>query len=127
MKSCCSTTDAHWLSREILLYWKRVLKRVDLTSRSMVALVEHGSCFAGFLAEILFACDRSYMMEDEFEGDNRPGRHDHAVGGNFGPLPMANDLTRLETRFSANRPRSSGAGACRRGAGGRGRRANWAW
>jgi benzoyl-CoA-dihydrodiol lyase len=47
--------DDHWLMREILLYWKRVLKRVDLTSRSIVALVEHGSCFAGTLAELLFA------------------------------------------------------------------------
>ena len=53
-------------------YWKRVLKRIDMTSRSLVALVEHGSCFAGVLAEILWAVDRSYMMEDEFEGDNRP-------------------------------------------------------
>ena len=42
--------DSDWLSREILLYWKRLLKRVDLTSRSLVALIENGSCFAGFLA-----------------------------------------------------------------------------
>ena len=50
-----------------------MLKRIDVTSRSHGrALVEHGSCFAGVLAEILFAVDRSYMMEDEFEGDNRP-------------------------------------------------------
>jgi hypothetical protein len=62
----------HWLANEILLYWKRVLKRVDLTSRSLVALVEPGSCFAGVLAELLFAVDRSYMAEGDFEGDNRP-------------------------------------------------------
>ena len=62
----------HWLANEVLQLWKRVLKRVDVTSRSLVALVEHGSCFAGVLAELLFAVDRSYMMEDEFEGDNRP-------------------------------------------------------
>ena len=60
-----------WFAREIQLYWKRVLKRLDLTSRSLVALIENGSCFAGVLAEILFACDRSYMMQGEFEGDNR--------------------------------------------------------
>ncbi|HMO08312.1 MAG TPA: hypothetical protein PKD10_11800, partial [Paracoccaceae bacterium] len=62
----------NWLAREILHYWKRVLKRIDVTSRSLTALVEHGSCFAGVLAEILWAVDRTYMMEGEFEGDNRP-------------------------------------------------------
>ena len=45
----------HWLAREIRAYWKRVLKRVDLTSRSLVALIEPGSCFAGTLAELVFA------------------------------------------------------------------------
>ena len=88
-----------WLAREILLYWKRVLKRVDVTSRSLVALVENGSCFAGFLAELLFAVDRSYMMDGEFEGDNRPVATVTLTEGNFGPYPMANDLTRLQTRF----------------------------
>jgi benzoyl-CoA-dihydrodiol lyase len=88
-----------WLAREILLYWKRVLKRVDLTSRSLVVLVENGSCFAGFLAELLFAADRSYMMEGDFEGDNRPVAAVTLTEGNFGPFPMSNDLTRLETRF----------------------------
>ncbi|RMH15500.1 MAG: benzoyl-CoA-dihydrodiol lyase, partial [Gemmatimonadetes bacterium] len=89
----------HWLANEVLLYWKRVLKRIDVTSRSMAALVEHGSCFAGVLAEILFAVDRSYMMEDEFEGDNRPMAAITLSEANFGPMPMANGLTRLETRF----------------------------
>jgi len=89
----------HWLAKEVLQYWKRVLKRVDVTSRSLVALVEHGSCYAGILAELLFAVDRSYMMEDEFEGDNRPIASVTLTEANFGPFPMANDLTRLETRF----------------------------
>ncbi len=89
----------HWLANEILLYWKRVLKRIDMTSRSLVALVEPGSCFAGFLAEILFAVDRSYMAEGDFEGDNRPVAAITLTEGNFGPFPMSNDLTRLETRF----------------------------
>ena len=89
----------HWLANEVLKYWKRVLKRVDVTSRSLVALVEHGSCFAGVLAELLFAVDRSYMMEDEFEGDNRPLAAVTLSDANFGPFPMGNDLTRLETRF----------------------------
>ena len=89
----------HWLANEILQYWKRVLKRIDMTSRSLVALVEHGSCFAGLLAEILFAVDRTYMMEDAFEGDNRPLATITLSGGNFGQFPMANDLSRLATRF----------------------------
>ncbi|MEO0765388.1 MAG: benzoyl-CoA-dihydrodiol lyase, partial [Pseudomonadota bacterium] len=89
----------HWLAKEVLAYWKRVLKRVDVTSRSMVALVEHGSCFAGVLAELLWAVDRSYMMEDAFEGDNRPIATVTLSEGNFGAFPMGNDLTRLQTRF----------------------------
>jgi benzoyl-CoA-dihydrodiol lyase len=89
----------NWLSNEILKYWKRVLKRIDMTSRSLVALVEHGSCFAGVLAEILFSVDRSYMMEDEFEGDNRPMATITLSDANFGLYPMGNDLTRLQTRF----------------------------
>ncbi len=89
----------HWLANEVLLFWKRVLKRIDMTSRSLTALVEHGSCFAGVLAEILFAVDRTYMMEDEFEGDNRPMATVTLSESNFGPLQMSNDLTRLQTRF----------------------------
>ncbi|WP_299599806.1 2,3-epoxybenzoyl-CoA dihydrolase [uncultured Tateyamaria sp.] len=89
----------HWLCNEIRHYWKRVLKRVDVTSRSLVALVEHGSCFAGVLAELVWAVDRSYMMEDEFEGDNRPLATITLSEGNFGAYPMGNDLTRLQTRF----------------------------
>ncbi|MEX0404800.1 2,3-epoxybenzoyl-CoA dihydrolase [Aquibium sp. LZ166] len=89
----------HWLANEMLLYFKRVLKRVDLTSRSLVALVEPGSCFAGPLAELLFAVDRSYMAEGDFEGDNRPVATLTLTDGNFGSYPMSNDLTRLQTRF----------------------------
>lgn len=89
----------HWLANEVLKYWKRVLKRVDMTSRSLVALVEHGSCFAGVLAELLWAVDRSYMMLEDFEGDNRPMATVTLSAGNFGTYPMGNDLTRLQTRF----------------------------
>ena len=89
----------NWLANEILKYWKRVLKRVDLTSRSMVALVEHGSCYTGMLAELLWSVDRSYMMLDEFDGDNRPLAAITLTDSNFGTYPMSNDLTRLETRF----------------------------
>ena len=89
----------HWLANEILMLWKRVLKRVDVTARSMVALVEHGSCFAGVLAELLWAVDRSYMMLEPFEGDNRPLAHVTLSAANFGDYPMANNLSRLQTRF----------------------------
>ena len=91
--------DTNWLSNEILLYWKRLLKRIDMTSRSLVALVGHGSCFAGVLAELLWAVDRSYMMDGEFEGDSRPLATILLTEGNFGSYPMANGLTRLQTRF----------------------------
>ena len=72
--ACDALLDAnagHWLVREIRLYLKRVLKRLDLTSRSLVALIEPGSCFAGALAEIVLACDRSYMLQGQLEGGNR--------------------------------------------------------
>lgn len=89
----------HWLANEVLLYWKRLLKRIDMTARSLVALVEHGSCYVGVLAEILWAVDRSYMMEGEFEGDNRKMATITLADSNFGQYLMGNDLTRLQTRF----------------------------
>mgnify|MGYP001816139191 CR=1 FL=1 len=89
----------NWLANEIVLYWKRVLKRIDMTSRSLVALAEPGSNFAGTLAEILFAVDRSYMADGAFEGDNRPPATVTLTQANFGAYPMSNDLTRLQTRF----------------------------
>ena len=88
-----------WFANEILLYWKRVLKRIDVTSRSLCALVEHGSCFAGVLAELLFAVDRSFMMNGAFDGDNRPPATITLGPSNFGAYPMGNGLTRLQTRF----------------------------
>ena len=89
----------HWLIREIILYWKRTLKRLDMTSRTSFALIEPGSCFAGFLAEFLFAVDRSYMLDGQFEDDDAPPAAIILTESNFGPLPMANNLTRLQTRF----------------------------
>ena len=91
--------DDHWLVREIQLFWKRVLKRVDVTSRSLVALVEPGSCFVGTLAELVFAADRSYMLEGQFEGDDTPAATLLLNASNFGLYPMSNGLTRLQTRF----------------------------
>ena len=88
-----------WLVREILNNWKRVLKRIDVTSRSLVALIEPGSCFAGTLAEIIWASDRAYMLAGTFKGDNRPEASVQLSALNFGRYPMSNGITRLETRF----------------------------
>src|SRR5262250_1190880 len=77
----------HWRAREIRALWKRVLKRVDLTSRSLVALIEPGSCFAGTLAEIIFGCDRSFMLIGTFEGDNRAPASVVFSRLNFGAYP----------------------------------------
>ena len=92
----------HWLVREIRHLWKRVLKRVDLTSRSLVTLIEPGSCFAGTLAELAFASDRSYMFLGQREGDNKPPAAIVLTAANFGAYPMSNGLTRLASRFLAN-------------------------
>jgi len=92
----------HWLAREIGLLWKRVLKRVDLTSRSLVTLIEPGSCFAGTLAELPLASDRSYMLIGSRDGDNKPAATLALGEVNFGAYPMSNGLTRLESRFLAD-------------------------
>ncbi len=93
---------AHWLVNEIRHYWKRVLKRIDVTSRTLVTLVEPGSCFAGTLAELVFAADRSYMLIGTIQGDNRPPPAIELSVMNFGPYPMSHGLTRLESRFQAD-------------------------
>jgi benzoyl-CoA-dihydrodiol lyase len=92
----------HWLAREIRGLWKRTLKRVDLTSRSLVALIEPGSCFAGTLAEFVFATDRSYMLIGKLAGDNKPPAMVSLAGVNFGAYPMSNGLSRLASRFLAD-------------------------
>jgi benzoyl-CoA-dihydrodiol lyase len=92
----------HWLVREISLYWKRTLKRLDVSSRSLFGFIKHGSCFAGFLTEILFATDQVYMAEGEFDDDDRPAPSIILTASNFGPYPMPNDITRLEARFFGN-------------------------
>ncbi|WIM09817.1 2,3-epoxybenzoyl-CoA dihydrolase [Enhydrobacter sp.] len=92
---------SNWLVREIVLYWKRTLKRLDVSSRSLIALVEPGSCFVGTLFELVLAADRSYMLEGTFEGSNLPEAEVRLTPMNFGPYPMGNGLTRLATRFLA--------------------------
>ncbi|GEP53186.1 2,3-epoxybenzoyl-CoA dihydrolase [Reyranella soli] len=92
---------SNWLVREIVLYWKRTLKRLDVSSRSLIALVEPGSCFTGTLFEIVLAADRSYMLDGAFEGSNQEAATVRLTAMNFGPYPMGNGLTRLGTRFLA--------------------------
>ncbi len=88
----------HWLMREVRLFLKRTLKRLDVTSRSLIALIEPGSCFAGTLAELAFVADRSAIFAGARDGDNRAAAITLGAA-NFGPLPMGNGLTRLQTRF----------------------------
>ena len=94
-----ASTD--WLANEIVLYLKRTLKRLDVTSRSLIALIEPGSCFAGSLLELALAADRSYMLFGVFEDVDRNAVPAALTVGpmNLGPLPMGNGLTRLQTRF----------------------------
>ena len=99
----------HWLVNEIRHFWKRVLKRIDVTSRTLVTLVEPGSCFAGTLAELVFAADRAYMLIGSRDGDNRPPPAIALTAANFGPYPMSHGLTRLESRFQADAAQLDGA------------------
>ncbi len=94
--------DSDWLAPEISHFFKRTLKRLDATSRSLIALIEPGSCFAGPLAELAFACDRQYMLDGLREEDEAAGRAPAALwlsAANFGAFPMANGLSRLASRF----------------------------
>jgi len=88
-----------WFVREVVLYWKRTLRRIDVSARSVFAFVKPGSCFVGSLAELAFAADRTYMLEGTFAEAMAPAPLLRLTGMNFGPLPMNNDLTRLEARF----------------------------
>ncbi|HJQ45275.1 MAG TPA: 2,3-epoxybenzoyl-CoA dihydrolase [Amycolatopsis sp.] len=90
-----------WLSNEIVHYFKRTVKRLDVTSRSLFALIEPGSCFAGALLEIALACDRQYILDgppvDDEDSEERASIH--LSEANFGVFPMGNGLSRLESRF----------------------------
>jgi benzoyl-CoA-dihydrodiol lyase len=97
--------EAHkndWFVNEVRHYWKRVLKRIDVTSRTLVSLIEPGSCFAGTLAELVFASDRSYMLIGSRQADNRAPPKLALSAMNFGAYPMSHGLTRLQSRFQAD-------------------------
>jgi benzoyl-CoA-dihydrodiol lyase len=89
----------HWLVREVRLLWGRTLQRLDLSARTLLALVEPGSCCAGTLAELLLAADRSLMLDGTWPDDDRPAPTVHLTEANDGWYPMANGLSRLATRF----------------------------
>src|SRR6266850_395092 len=88
-----------WRVREINLYLKRTLKRLDVSSRSLFTLIEPGSCFCGSILELALASDRTYMLRGSREGDESLPPCICLTEMNFGPLAMCNGLTRLETRF----------------------------
>jgi benzoyl-CoA-dihydrodiol lyase len=90
-----------WLVREIRLYLKRTFKRVEVSSRSVFALVEPGSCFTGTLLELALAADRSYMLDGTRPGGTQPPATIRLTEANFGAYPMVNGLTRLASRFLA--------------------------
>lgn len=94
----CKDKEHGWLAQEILWLQARVLRRLDVTSRSFVALLEPGSAFAGCLAELVWACDRSYALTGDTDSD--AGIVLSAL--NFGKLPMGNDITRLQAQFWGN-------------------------
>jgi len=87
----------HWLVRETIGLLRRTLARLDVSSRSLFALVEPGSCFAGTLAELAFAADRAYMLVLPDEPERAPRLTLGEV--NFGSFPLVNDQTRLARRF----------------------------
>ena len=88
-----------WLVREVRLLLRRTLKRVDVSARSLIALADPGSCFAGTLLELLLAADRGYMLDGNFEEPVDADATLRVTGMNLGPLTMCNGLTRLQTRF----------------------------
>ncbi len=87
----------HWLAREVLGLMRRTFARLDVSSRSLFALVDEGSCFAGSLAELAFCADRAYMLALPDSPETAPRI---TLGEmNFGHLPMVNDQSRLQRRF----------------------------
>jgi benzoyl-CoA-dihydrodiol lyase len=92
-----------WFVSEVLHHMKRVLRRLDLTARSLLALIDEGSCFAGSLFELALAADRSYMLD----ADNGPTLTLSAL--NQGPLPTWTGLCRLAQRFLGEPARAEGA------------------
>ena len=106
----------NWFINEVRLYYKRTLKRLDVTSRSLFAVIEPGSAYVGFLLEPALASDRQYMLDGVYE-DIDPDAEPAAIEvteSNFGDYPMGNGLSRMESRFYGH-PEHLGAVAARIG------------
>ena len=88
---------SHWFVRETVGWLRRTLARLDVSSRSMFAVIDQGSCFAGTLAELAFAADRSYMLALPEEDTGAP--HMALSALNFGAYPMVNGQTRIDAHF----------------------------
>ncbi|MGH3520135.1 MAG: 2,3-epoxybenzoyl-CoA dihydrolase [Haloechinothrix sp.] len=111
-KVVLDSAGSDWLCNEIVHYYKRTLKRLDVTSRSLIALIEPGSCFAGLLLELALASDRQYMLdgpptESMLDPASRSSGDEDSEeratitlsDANFGTFPMGNGLSRLRSRF----------------------------
>ncbi|MFM2035372.1 MAG: hypothetical protein RL459_637 [Pseudomonadota bacterium] len=94
--------QSHWLVRETIGLLRRTLSRLDVSSRSLFALIESGSCFAGTLLELALACDRSYMLA--LPNDEAAAPKVTVSDVNFGLFPMATDESRLQRRFYNEQP-----------------------
>ena len=97
MDQVLATLKDHWLVKETIGALRRTLARLDVTSRSLIALVDSGSCFAGTFYELALACDRIYMLDLPDSPDAAPALQ--LSPANFGWFPAVNKLTRLQTRF----------------------------
>jgi benzoyl-CoA-dihydrodiol lyase len=97
MDAALEANAGHWFVRETMGYLRRTLARLDVSSRSMFAIVDQGSCFAGTLAELLFAADRAYMLHLPEEDTGAP--HIALSAANFGLWPTVSGATRIEARF----------------------------
>ncbi|MGN9842494.1 2,3-epoxybenzoyl-CoA dihydrolase [Nonomuraea sp. H19] len=93
-----------WFVNEVRHYYKRTLKRLDVTSRSLIAVIEPGTAFAGLLAELALAADRQYMLEGVYEDRDDTGAPATIIltPSNDGDFPMGNGLSRLQSRFWGN-------------------------
>jgi benzoyl-CoA-dihydrodiol lyase len=100
MDATLAAHQGHWFVNETIGLLRRTLARLDVSARSMFALVERGSCFAGTLLEIALAADRSYMLALPDEPDTAPKIALSAM--NFGTFPMVSHETRLQRRFYGN-------------------------
>jgi benzoyl-CoA-dihydrodiol lyase len=88
--------QSNWFVREVIGFMRRTFARLDVSSRSLYAIIEPGSCFAGSLLELALAADRSYMLDT---ADGAAVNSITVSAMNFGPLPMVNGRSRIEARF----------------------------